>query len=132
MNYYGNYIPRQSEKLIGMYDLSKAESKIIISEDVVDNFKSINVLVEACGLALRQPLPGKQYVLMTDASFRSSGYALMMEEENDERKFSSKKKTFAPDAFGSKVFTPSQLKMSIYCREFLALYHAFMEYSHIL
>ena len=30
------------------------------------------------------------------------------------------------------MFSPSQLKMSIYCKEFLAIYHAFLEYSHIL
>ena len=55
-----------------------------------------------------------------------------MIEENDERKLLSKKKTFAPVAFGSRVFSPAQLKMSIYCKEFLAIYHAILEYSHIL
>ena len=68
---------------------------------------------------------------MTDASFRASGYALMIEEEND-KKLNSKKKIFAPVAFGSKVFSPAQLKMSIYCKEFRPIYHAFLEYSHIL
>ena len=132
IKYYRNYIPRLSEKMIGMYELLKADAKITISEELVDNFKAINAsLAEACGLALRQPIAGKQYVLMTDASFRASGYALMI-EENDDKKLLSKRKTFAPVAFGSRVFSPSQLKMSIYCKEFLAIYHAFLEYSHIL
>ena len=132
INYYRNYIPRLSEKMIGIYELLKADAKITISEELVDNFKAINAsLAEACGLALRQPIAGKQYVLMTDASFRASGYALMI-EENDDKKLLSKRKTFAPVAFGSRVFSPSQLKMSIYCKEFLAIYHAFLEYSHIL
>ena len=118
--------------MIGIYELLKADAKITISEELVDNFKAINAsLAEACGLALRQPIAGKQYVLMTDASFRASGYALMI-EENDDKKLLSKRKTFAPVAFGSRVFSPSQLKMSIYCKEFLAIYHAFLEYSHIL
>ena len=61
-----------------MYELLKADAKITISEELVDNFKEINdSLAEACGLA---PLAGKQYVLMTDASFRAPGYALMIEE----------------------------------------------------
>ena len=68
---------------------------------------------------------------MADASFRTSGYALMIEEQ-DEKKLTSRKKTFAPVAIGSKVFLPAQLKTSIYCKEFLAIYHAFLEYSHIL
>ena len=132
VNYYRNYIPRLSEKLIGMYELLKADAKIRISEELVDNFKQINAsLAEACGIAPRQPIAGKQYVVMTDASFRASGYALMI-EENDERKTLSKRKTFAPLAFGSRVFSPAQLKMSIHCKEFLAIYHAFLEYSHIL
>ena len=118
--------------MIGMYELLKADAKITISEELVDNFKAINAsLAEACGLALRQPVAGKQYVLMTDASFRASGYALMI-EENDDKKLLSKRKTFAPVAFGSRVFSPSQLKMSIYRKEFLAIYHAFLEYSDIL
>ena len=37
-----------------------------------------------------------------------------------------------PSAFGYKTFSPSQSKMSIYAKEFLAIYFDFMEYSHIL
>ena len=132
VNYYRNYIPRLSEKLIGFYGLLKTDKQIKITEELLDDYKAINAaLAEACGLALKQPITGRQYVLMTDASFRASGYALMIEEENN-KKLNSKKKTFAPVAFGSKVFSPAQLKMSIYCKEFLAIYHAFLEYSHIL
>ena len=32
---------------------------------------------------------------------------------------------------GSKTFTPSQLKMSIYAKEFVAIYYAFKEFGHI-
>ena len=129
INYYRDYLPRLSEKMIGMYELLKGDAKITISEELLDNFKAINTsLAEACGLALRQPVAGKQYVLMTDASFRASGSALVI-EENDDKKLLSKRKTFA---FASRVFSPLQLKMSIYCKDFLAIYHAFLEYSHIL
>ena len=55
----------------------------------------------------------------------------MIEEENY-KKLNSKKKISTPVAFGSKVFSPAQLKMSIYCKEFLAIYHAFLEYNQIL
>ena len=48
------------------------------------------------------------------------------------KKLNYKKKIFAPVAFGSKVISPAQLKMSIYFKELLAIYHAFVEYSHIL
>ena len=132
VNYYRNYFPRLSEKLLGFYELLKADKQIKITEELLDHYKAINAaLAQACGLALKQPITGRQYVLLTDASFRASGYALKIEEDND-KKINSKKKTFAPVAFGSNVFFPAQLKMSIYCKKFLALYHAFLEYSHIL
>ena len=132
LNYYRDYIPRLSEKLLGFYELLKADKQIKVTEELLDHYKAINAaLAEACGLALKQPITGRQYVLMTDASFRASGYALMIKEEND-KKLNSKKKTFAPVAFGSKVFSPAQLKMSIYCKKYLAIYHAILEYSHIL
>ena len=132
VNYYRNYILRLSEKLLGFYELLKADKQIKITEELLNHYKAINAaLSQACGLALKQPITGRQYVLMTDASLRASGYALMIEEDID-KKINSEKKTFAPVAFGSKVFSPAQLKMSIYCKEFLAIYHAFLEYSHIL
>ena len=55
-------------------------SGTITPNGVVNGFKAINAsLAEACGFELRQPVAGKQYVLMTDASFRASGYAIMIE-----------------------------------------------------
>ena len=54
---------------------------------------------------------------MTDASFRSAGYALMI-EDNSDQKVQSKRKTYDPVAFGSKNFSPAQLKMSIYSKNF--------------
>ena len=132
VNYFRSYVPRLSEKLLGFYELLKADKQIKVTEEQLDPYKAINAaLTQACGLALKQPITGRQYVLMTDASFRASGDALMIEEDTD-KNINSKKKTFAPVAFGSKVFSPAQLKISIYCKEFLAIYHAFLEYSHIL
>ena len=68
---------------------------------------------------------------MTDASFRSAGYTPMI-EDNSEQKIQSKRKTYAPVAFGSKVFSPVQLKMSVYSKEILANYMAFLEFAHSL
>ena len=132
VNYYRNHIPRLSEKLFGFYEFLKADKQVKVTEEVLDIYKAIKAaLAEACGLALKQRIRGRQYLLMTDASFRASGYALMTEEDNEKR-LNPKKKTFALVAFGSKVFSPAQLKMSIWCKKFLAIYQVFLEYSHIL
>ena len=103
-----------------------------ITSELKETFDSFNKAIsDACQLALKQPIPGKQLVLMTDASFRSAGYALMI-EDNPDQKIQSTWKTYAPVAFGSKIFSPAQLKMSINSKEFLAIYMAFPEFSHIL
>ena len=124
-----------------MYELLKADAKITVSEVLVDNYEEYSAsLAEACGLALRQPITRKQKVFMTDATFRASGYALMI-EENDERILRSKRKTFAPVALGSRVFSPVQLKMSLCCKEFwqyttpsssIAIYYGKRQYQHLL
>ena len=133
MSYYRNYIPRMAEKLNPFYKLLKAEVPINVTSDLKQIFDSVNkAMSDACELALKQPIPpGKQLVLMTDASFRSAGYALMI-EDNPDQKTQSKRKTYAPVAFGSKIFSPAQLKMSVSSKEFLATYMAFLEFAHIL
>ena len=56
---------------------------------------------------------------MTDASFTAAGYAVLIEDDPLE-KYTSTRKAYAPVAYGSKTFSPTQLKMSIYAKEFLA------------
>ena len=132
VNYYRNYIPRMAEKLNPFYKLLKTEVPINTTSELKETFDSVNkALSDACELALKQPIPGKQLVLKTDASFRSAGYALMI-EDNPDQNTQSKRKTYAPVAFGSKIFSTAQHKMSIYSKEFLAICMAFLEFAHIL
>ena len=94
-----------------------------------ETFDSVTkALSDACKPALKQPIPGKQLVLMTDASFRSAGYALLI-EDNPDQKIQSKRETYAPVAFGLNVFPPAQLKMSMYLKQFLAIYMAFLDFD---
>ena len=110
VNCYRNYIPRMAEKLNPFYKLLKAEVPINITSELKETFDSVNkALSDACQLALKQPIPGKQLVLITDASFRSAEYALMI-EDNPDQKIQSKRKTYAPVAFGSKIFSPHSLR----------------------
>ena len=110
----------------------KTEVPINITSELKETFDSVNRgLSDACQLALKQPIPRKQLVLMKDVSFRSAGYARMI-ENNPDQKIQSKRKTYAPVAFGSKIFYPAQLKMSIYSKEILAIYKAILEFAHIL
>ena len=98
-----------AEKLNPFYNLLKTEVPINITSELKETFDSIKkALSDACELALEQPIPGKQLVLMTDTNFRSAGYALMI-DDNPDQKIQSKRKTYAPVAFGSKTFSSTQL-----------------------
>ena len=41
-NYYRNYIPRPSGKILGFYELLKADKQIKVTEELLDNYKAIN------------------------------------------------------------------------------------------
>ena len=129
-----NYIPRLAEGLTPFFQLLKTtdtKTKIPITPDIMKEFREINeTLDRCCQLALRHPLPGKQLVLMTDASFQAAGYAVLREDDPNQ-KYTSTRKAYAPIAYGSKTYSPSQLKMSIYAKELLAIYMAFKEFGHI-
>ena len=132
LNYYRNYIPRLSERLTPFFKLLKETSKFYVPTNLVDEFTNLNKLLgNSCQLALKQPLKHKQLIVMSDASFTAAGYAIMIEDD-PKQKLQSKRKTYAPMAFGSKMFNPTQTKMSIYAKEFLSIYFAFVEFGHLM
>ena len=67
---------------------------------------------------------------MTDASFQAAGYAVLIEDDPNQ-KYTSTRKTYALIDYGSKTYSPSKIKMSPYAKEFLAIYMAFNEFGHI-
>ena len=84
MNYYKIYFRKKAEKFNAFYKLPKTEVPINFPPELKEVFDSVNkILSDACELALKQPIPGKQLVLMEDAGFRSAGYALMIEDNPD-------------------------------------------------
>ena len=68
---------------------------------------------------------------MTDPSFEAAGYAVLFEDDPNQ-KYTSTSKTFFPIAYGSQIYTPSQSKMSIYAKKFWAIYLAFKEFPHTI
>ena len=116
--FYRNYFPGMAKKLNPFYKLLKMELPIDITSELEEKFDSVNkTLSDACQIALKQPIPGKQLALMTDARFKSAGYALMI-EDNPDQKIQSKPKMYAPVVFGSEIFSSAQLNMSIYSKDF--------------
>ena len=132
LNYYRNYILRLSQRLSPFSNLLKETSKFYVPTNLVEDFTNLNKLLEnSCQLALKQPLKNKQFIVMSDASFTAAGYAIMIEYV-PHQKLQSKRKTYAPIAFGSKTFNPTQTKMSVYSKEFLSLHFAFVDFGHLM
>ena len=67
---------------------------------------------------------------MSNASFDAARYANLIEDDPNQ-KFTALRKSYAPSAYGSKTLTPAQIKMSIYAKEFLAIYFALKKFGHI-
>ena len=55
-----------------------------------------------------------------------------MIENNLDQTIPSKRKIYAPVAFGSKNFSPAQFEKPIYSKELLAVYVAFLVFAHNL
>ena len=129
LNYYRNYILRLSEKLSPFFKLLKEISQFCIPNTVLDTFNELNQQLEkSCSLALKQPIKNKQLILMTDASFTAAGYAIMIEDDPNQ-KLHSRRKTYTPIAFGSKTFNPTQIKMSIYAKSFQQFILRFLNFD---
>ena len=105
VNYNKNWFPRIAENLKSFHKLWKAAVPINITKELKEVFDTLNkVLSDASELALKQTIPGKQLIWMTDAIFRSAGYALKIEDTPDQ-KIQWKRRTYAPVAFEWKNFS---------------------------
>ena len=106
MSYYRDFFPRIAEKPNPFYKMLKTKVPINITSELKKTFDSVNkALSDACELALKQPIPGKHFALLTDASLRSAGYALMI-EDNPDQKTQLKRKRTPLWRLAQKLFPP--------------------------
>ena len=83
-----------------------ALAKIPITPDIMEEFRELHeALDRCCQLALRQPLPGEQLVLMTDASFEAAEFAVLIEDDSRQNCMSTRN-TYESIAYGWKTYTP--------------------------
>ena len=123
------YIPRLAEKLVPPYKLLQKDVKYELIQNHKDAIFDINEnLDKAAKMSLRLPHPNKHLVIMCDASEHAAGYVLLIEDSTDSDV--GPMKSYAPVAFGSPRFNESQMSLTMYAKEFLAMHFAFDE-SHI-
>ena len=130
--YFRSFIPKLGEKLLPFYKLLRQENETVLTTEHHQKIDELRKdLEQACDLSLRLPKADAQYVILTDASFYAAGYVLMIEDYITDQTGKTHK-TYVPVSFGSKIFTPTFLKLSIYAKEFLAVHFAFDNFAHIL
>ena len=84
---------RMAENFNPFYKLLEPELPVNITSELKKRFVLVReALSDPCELALKQPILGKQLVLLTDASFRSADFALLI-EDNPDQYTQSKRKT---------------------------------------
>ena len=74
---------------------------------------------------------GLQYVISCDAGYHGAVFVLMVEYYVNESG-KKEKKTYAPVSFGLHLFNATQLKFSVFYKEFVALYYALHYCSHYI
>ena len=132
MQFFCNYIASLGEKLKSFFKLLKKDAVIETTEEHVKALEVIKKdLMEATNVTLRLSKPGLQYVIFCDASYHGAGFVLIVEDYVNETE-KKEKKTYAPVSFVSHLFNATQLKFSIYYKEFLALSYALEYFSHCI
>ena len=128
--FFRMFIPELGQKLIPFYALLKQDTDFTITDSHHEALQTLkDDLLRATEQTLRLAMPHQQYVILCDASYHGAGFVLMIQDYTNDAKL---QKTFAPVSFGSKVFTKPQLELSIYCKEFLALYYALETFAHYI
>ena len=132
VQFFRNFIPNHGQKLLPFYKLLLKKNAFTIT---IDHHGSLNTLkadlTRARNLTQRLAKPGLQYVILCDASFHGTVFVLMIEGYLIDQSGKTKK-THAPVSFGSRLFTTTQLKFSVYYKEFLALYFALDHLAHFI
>ena len=114
VQFFRNFIPNLGQKLLPFYKLLRKENVFTITNDHHESLNTLKAdLTRATDLTLRLAKPGLQFVILCDASFHGTGFVLMIEDYLIDQKGKTKK-TYAPVSFGSRLFTTTQLKFSVY------------------
>ena len=131
--FFHSSLPNLAQNLMPWYKLLRKDVEFELQDD--DHLKSFETikkdLLQAMKTTLRLAKPGQQYVILCDASYYSSGFVLLTDDYLVEQD-GKKKQAYAPVSFGSKLFNTSQLKISTFCKEFLALYFPQEHFSHFI
>ena len=123
VQFFRPFIPKLGQKMLPFYNILRKDVEFKSTTEHHDALEFLKTdLWNATKTTLRLPKPGLQYVIFCDASFHGTVFVLMVEDFLSDRK-GQEKKTFAPVSFGSRLFNTTQLKFSVYYKDFLRLWN---------
>ena len=84
MQYFAKFIPNLSVKLQPFFKLLRKENDLITTQEHQNSLEILkNSLKEACNLSLKMAKPECQFIIVSDASYYSAGYILLIEDYHD-------------------------------------------------
>ena len=132
VQFFRSFMPNLGQKLLPFYKLLRKDVEFKTTKEHSEALDVLKTdLRNATNSTLRLAKPGLQYVLLCDASYHGTGFVLMIEDYLLDQQ-GKEKKVYAPVSFGSRLFGPTQLKFSVYYKEFLALYFALDHFAHFI
>ena len=127
--FFRSLLPNLAQYLMPWFKLLRKNVEFLLEDEQLKSFDNIEKdLLKATEITIRLTKPGQQFVILRDASYYSSGFVLTIEDYL-EQKDGKKKQAYASVSYKSQFSKASQLKMSTYCKEFLALYFALEYFS---
>ena len=129
-HFFRNFLPNLNETLLPFYKFLKFNAEFFINDQHVKTLEKLQEkLLSATKMTLRLAKPNQQYVVLTMAIYYQAGFVLMIGDFVKNENTGKETKIYAPVSFGSKLFNAAQLKLSIFCKEFLAVYFALEHFA---
>ena len=101
-----------TNQLCPSYPLLRNDNSIILTQEHEKALEEVTYSPKkACERTLRIAQKDLQYIIVSDASHYAAGCVLLIEDYS-ENQAGSKAINYAPVFYGSRLFTPNQLKIS--------------------
>ena len=101
---FRSFLPNLTQILMPWYKLLRKDVEFLLEDEYLNSFDNIKKdLLKATETTLRLEKPGRQFVILCDASFYSRGFVFMVEDYL-EQKDGKKKQAYAPVSYVSQLF----------------------------
>ena len=127
---FHKFIANIAVKLLPFFKLLRNDQEFLIKKEHQESLAILKSdFPRSSEIFLKMAKSGRQLVIVSDARCVAAGYILLIEDEVC-HSIDKREKLYAPVAFGSRLFSPNQLKFSIYVKKSFNVYFAFEAFGH--